>query len=281
MTTTNQAIAQDPSMNRTRFHVIERNGNFPQSIITAPYTEGYHKAALRIGGGCGQADQTAVDQVKEYIVEAFAGINCLVASGGTLDVREEFDAEKQRTIYVENKFMVTGIPVLLLEAGYKVIPMSTTPRTGQMELGRDYGETILGGKYRLDYRQADAVLWQVQGEEINPDQVDWVGDVPAWLNVQEAWKNNGVHTGWWGIEGGGGTRTEVLLTLERGIPVILTANSGRQSDVMCKEFSEGKLMVRNRLTGEQEPVDPSLVTVVDYLNASQLNAALRKLNLIA
>lgn len=276
------AIARNADLARTRFHVMHSGSSFPLCMVNAPFAEGYHKAALRIGGGCGQADQAMMEKQTEYVIEGFQGINCVVASGGTLDLEEGFDAANQRTIFTAKKLMVTMFPAMLAKAyPGKVIAMSTTPRTAQMELGRNFGDVLVDGHYHLDFQQDDALVFQIDACELDPDNIDWVADVPAWIEMQAAWKAKGVHTGWWGIEGGGGTRKEVIWHLERGIPAILTANSGRQSDAMVNEFAQGKLMVRDLRTGDEVPVDPSLVTVVDNLNAAQLNAALRKLNIIA
>jgi hypothetical protein len=197
-----------------------------------------------------------------------------------MQVEPHFDEASQRTIFKPKGFMITMIPAML-KAKYSIIAASTTPRTEQLELGEDFGTLYVSEKYAIDYRQDRAVVFQEDALEIDPNNVDWVRDVRPFLQIHRAWQEKGVASAWWGIEGGGGTRKEATWYLEHGIHCILTRGSGRQSDAMVTEFEQGKLMVRNAKSGDSEPVDPSLITVVDFLDAAALNKALRAQNIIA
>jgi hypothetical protein len=265
-------------MARCKFDVVQNDGNFPDGFIMMPFTPGFHQAALRVGGGCGYADPKIMKQVPDYVLEAFEGINCLIVSGGTMEIKERFDRKKKRTVYEPAKFMITLVPALL-KSKYNVLAASTTPRTGQMELDENFGGLIVNGEYRVDFRQDRAVVWQKDGTEII--EPDWVADVLPFLKIHRGWHEKGVASAWWGIEGGGGTYKEVIWYLQHGIPAILTAGSGRKSDELCDQSAKGTLMVPNLATGEPELVDPKLVTVVNFLKAKELNAALRARNIIA
>lgn len=267
-------------MARCKFDVVQKMGAFPDGFEMMPFTPGFHRAALRVGGGCGYADPAIMAKVPEYVLEGFEGINCLVVSGGTMEVKERFDEEKKRTVYEPAKFMITLVPALL-KSRYNVIAASTTPRTDQLELDEHFGGLIVSGNYRIDYRQDRAVLWQRDAAEITDETRDWVGDVLPFLRIHSRWQRKGVASAWWGIEGGGGTYKEVIWYLQHGIPVILTAGSGRKSDELCDKFAKGQLLVPNKRTGDEEPVDPTLVTVVPFLDAKALNRALRERNIIA
>jgi hypothetical protein len=267
-------------MTRCKFDVVQGNGAFPSGFEMLPFTKGFHQAALRVGGGCGYADPEIMRKVPEYVLEAFEGVNCTIVSGGTLSIAEEFDETLKRTVYKPAKFMITLIPALL-KTKYEVLAASTTPRTAQMELDEHFGGLIVGpGKddYRIDYRQDRAILWQKDATEII--EADWVGDVLPFLKIHSAWQNKGLPCAWWGIEGGGGTYKEVIWYLQHGIPCILTDGSGRKSDELCAKFAKGELTVPNLKTGDEEVVDPALVTVVPFLDAKALNKALRDRKII-
>lgn len=264
-----------------RFDVVQKGGQFPRGFENLPFVGG-HRAALRIGGGCGYSDPKVMARLPEYVVEAFADVpaGTVIVSGGTMKVKELFDEGAQRTIYVTDGFMITLIPALLKGRYEGIVAASTTPRTEQMYLDANYGSLIVAGEYHLDYRQDHAIVFQQDALEIDPDDVDWVADVLPFLKIQRAWKEKGVKCAWLGFEGGGGTYKEAKWSLEHGIPCIFTEGSGRKSDDLVREFRAGKLLVRNASTGEDEPVDPALVTVVPFLDTDALNQALRDRGII-
>ncbi|HEY9776374.1 MAG TPA: hypothetical protein V6C81_21615 [Planktothrix sp.] len=264
-------------MARCKFDVVQDGGSFSNAFVNMPFTPGFHQGALRIGGGCGYSDPSIMNAIPGYVEEGLAGINCTVVSGGTMDIDAKFDSERQATVFNPKSFMITIIPALLKQKGFKIIAASTTPRTGQMELGEEFGTLFVSEKYAIDFRQDHAVVFQKDAMEIV--DADWVADVLPFLKVHRGWQEKGVKSCWWGIEGGGGTRKEATWYLEHGIHCIITDGSGRQSDAMAKEFREGKLLVRNG-AGDPVPVDPSLVTIVPFLDAKALNAALRAQGII-
>lgn len=268
-------------MARCKFDVVQKGGQFPAGFENLPF-RGTHRAALRIGGGCGYSDPAIMARLPEYVVEAFEDVpaDTVIVSGGTMKIEERFDEGAKRTIYVPKDFMITLIPALLKGRYPGIIAASTTPRTDQMTLDEHYGGLIVAGEYRLDFRQDHAIVFQENALELDPDNIDWVADVLPFLKIQRAWREKGVNCAWLGFEGGGGTYKEAKWSLEHGIPVILTEGSGRKSDELVKEFKAGTLTVRNASSGEPEPVNPALVTVVPFLDTAALNQALRDRGII-
>jgi hypothetical protein len=213
-----------------------------------------------------------------YVRDFAEGIACVVTSGGTVKFTPRFDAEKNQTVYDAEGFMVTYIPAMLKGLGFDVIAASTTPRTQQMLLDRDYGGVIVSGPYRIDHRQDRATL--VQPDALEIADPDWIADVPPYLEVAGAWLRQGIPQAWVGFEGGGGTVDEAKLFLGAGIPCVFTRGSGRMMDsVLIPEFEAGTLKIPNA-SGDLVPVDKELVRIVPFLDGRALNGALRELKVI-
>jgi hypothetical protein len=254
----------------TKLDIVQEGFAFPRGFEHLPFTERGGRNAGRIGGGCGYADPAIMAKVGPWVLQEFAGMkHAVVASGITTSMQQQAlvggkevstwrdveahlatladdqkDVKPDIASYLARKgFMITNLPALMREAGFDIITIGTAPRTGQMMLGTTHRTFYLAGEYTIDHHD-HAVVFQKDALEFDdPDKIDWIADVPAWAKLHSTWQKAGVNTWWWGSEGGAGTEKEVKILLSKGIHCILTANSGRKSDVMVNDFLKGQLLV--------------------------------------
>lgn len=261
------------------FDVVSDGNPFNTNLVNAPFLPGNLPVAVRYAGGCSGIDAETVAKMPAYFEAAHRGVGKIVAfSGGTVVTEDKVEGGK--TVRTPVGFTITYVPSLLREK-YGCYAISTTPRTEQMRLDRDFGGVILtGGETvnRVDYRQDRAVIMQVDAADIA--ESDWSKDVIPYLTLLAAWQKQGVAVAVVAFNGGGVTKKEIYWALERGVPVIAVRGSGRQTDAFIEAFEKGEAKVPGE-GGDEVAVDPALVSICSIDDPETLRQALIARGIIA
>lgn len=263
---------ENQQSNGCAFDVVSHGQAFNANFVNAPFLPGNEAKVIRYAGGCaGLADELKA-AMPGFITESHKGIGKIVAfSGGTISTEDR--NVDGRTVREVTGFAITYIPSLL-RAAYGCYAMSTTPRTTQMSLDREFGGLLVTDHDRLDYRQDRAIVIQHDAVDIPADAVDWAGDVLPYLQMMQKWQERGVNCAVFGFNGGGATWKELVWAVERNIPVILVRGSGRKTDEFISKFEDGSLRVKDLGTGDEISVDPSLVSIATINDAPSLRSIL-------
>lgn len=261
------------------FDVVSDGQAFNASFVNAPFLPGNEAKVIRYAGGCNGLDEALKAGLPAYITEAHKGIGKIVAfSGGTIktvDRTVESQTGEKGTVREVVDFVITHIPSLLRKE-YGCYAMSTTPRTTQMTLERQFGGLMATGEEHVDYRQDRAVIIQKDAVDIADSDVDWAKDVLPYLGLMQKWQEQGVNCAVLGFNGGGATWKELVWAVERSIPVLLIRGSGRKTDEFITKFESGELKVKNLADpqGDDIAVDPSLVSIASATDAASLRNVL-------
>jgi|AGTN01.1.fsa_nt_gi hypothetical protein len=261
-------------INGCALDVVCDGQDFNANFVNAPFIPGNEQKVIRYAGGCANLDEALKAGMPQYFIDAHKGIGKIVAfSGGTISTVDNIVGG--RTVRERTDFAITYIPSLL-KGAYGVYAMSTTPRTGQMELDGDFGGLLVNGHDRIDYKQDRAVIIQKDAIDIPADAVDWAKDVLPYLNLMQSWQKRDVNCAVLGFNGGGATWKELVWAVERSIPVLLIRGSGRKTDEFIAQFEAGTLRVKNlaEKDGDDIAVDPSLVSIADATDAASLRNVL-------
>lgn len=253
------------------FDVVSDGQAFNSAMVNAPFIDGNQAIAVRYAGGCKGLTPEIIAGMPAYFTAAHKGVGKIVAfSGGTINTEDTVVDGK--TVRSTKGFAITYVPSLL-KAAYGCYAISTTPRTDQMSLDAEFGGVILTDyQDRVDFRQDRAVIVQVDPADIA--ESDWSKDVVPYLNLMQSWQKQGVKVAVVAFNGGAVTKDEIYLALERGIPVIAVRGSGRETDVFIDAFEKGTATVKDAATGDDVPVDASLVSIASIEDAETFRAAL-------
>ena len=239
---------------------------------------------MRWAGGCKGFTPEQMAGMCPFVAEGSVSVDGnrifqgTVGSGGTMDVRDDGS----------NPLMVCQIPVYLARL-FPCVAWGSTPQTYRLRLAGD-GGGVRVDKYssHLDHRGHENFLTQ---DDLTNFQ-GWNGDVRWYIETMAALMRHGYKGALGVMNGGDVTLDEALLSLSKGIPVLIVEGSGRAADTLAQHAKAGTLASLYADSYKRGLLDPAkdaipskaefsdLARVVDFKNPKTLSIEMDDLGLL-